>query len=788
MKYPDYKYVEIAIGSLTSRNVIVTVNEVESRKTDRECYRSLFRFNADIIGYVKDKGGVSEYKGLCYTDYLWIDIDRTKDGNPELQRAFDDTLYLINRLKWEYGVDPSILRVYFTGHKGFCIGVPSELFSLEPSADLPEICSQLANEIAGDIVIDDFYQTNRLFRLSNTINTKSKENNYYKIELDPVSEVLNGNLEDILQLAKNPRIEKVEHANGYLEGTLAHLVSKIPAKQIKPDEQKTKPDNDYSQMLNGEVVNEGRTATLTKLAGHWYSKGISVDEAVILGKNWDTGNNIGLDNDPQYQNQYSGTGKVEGTIRDIYRRNNQEKSASRTGIQVVSPEGTSTDKPIKPFNLTDYGNAERLVYYYGDIIRYCEPMKSWFIWDGKRWNRDTTIKIERLAKDTTRRIYAEASLCGGESVRKSIADHAKRSEAHNRIRGMVEMAKSEIEVVINPNDFDNDPYLLNCINGTLNLKTGKLQQHRKEDNITKLANVAFDHTARCPRWETFMDEIFLSNEDVIRYVQYALGYSMSGSTDEQCMFVCYGVGQNGKSKMLDTNRYIMGDYGQGVEASTFEDVKRSGGQAREDIASLKNIRFISSIETGQGHRIAESLIKQMTGDATIRARFLYQNSFEFNQTYKIWLATNHKPVIQGTDDGIWRRIRLIPFEFKVTERNKDPKLYEKLIAEAPGILNWMLEGCLAWQTCGLDIITPTKVVDATGSYRQEMDTLGTFIDECCVVDTNCKVGVTELYMAYCAWSSSRITRKTFGLRMEEKGFEKERLKIGVCFVGIGLKA
>jgi putative DNA primase/helicase len=482
--------------------------------------------------------------------------------------------------------------------------------------------------------------------------------------------------------------------------------------------------------------------------------------------------------------------KVLSTMTEFYkpgtRGNGKDKSQTTTN-QETNVGNESDKKLIKPFYLTDYGNAERLVYYHGDNIRYCEPMKSWFIWDGQRWKRDSTIEIERLAKDTVRRIYTEAGHSDNETQRKMISDHAKRSESHGRINGMVEMAKSEIEVVVDPDDLDKDGILLNCQNGTIDLKTGELLPHRKEDNITKIANVTYDRDAECPRWLQFMDEIFLGDKELIRFIKYALGYSLTTSVDEQCFFLCYGDGQNGKSKMLDTIRHIMGDYAQGVESSTFEDMK-STGQAREDIAGLKQLRFISSIETGQGHRLAENLIKQMTGDTTIRARFLYQNSFEFKQTYKIWLGTNHKPVIQGTDDGIWRRVRLIPFEFKVTPQTKDGKLFEKLIAESSGILNWMLDGCILWHTCGLDMVTPARVINATDTYRQDMDTLGTFIEECCVVGEMNRANISELHEAYMNWSNNKITRRILGFKMEEHGYRKKQFMNGWFWVGIGLNA
>lgn len=460
---------------------------------------------------------------------------------------------------------------------------------------------------------------------------------------------------------------------------------------------------------------------------------------------------------------------------------NIDKSNKAGDPVVAEPE----QKPIKAFNLTDYGNAERLVYFHGENIRYCEPMKSWFIWDGKRWKPDDCLEIERLAKDTVRRIYTEAGYCDNENQRKAIADHAKRSEANNKIQAMVALTRSESNVIIRPDSLDRDGLLLNCENGTIDLRTGELLPHRKEDNITKIIPVNYDKMAEYPRWEQFLNEIFSGDQELIRFIKYSMGYSLTNSINEQCFFICHGTGANGKSVFLDTVELILGDYGRRVNPTTFEDIHRSAGP-REDIAGLKQIRYISTIETGQGRRLAENLLKQMTGDSTIRARFLYQNSTEFEQTYKIWIATNHKPIIRGTDEGIWRRVRLIPFEFTIEPEKQNKNLRDELREEAPGILQWAIEGCLTWIGTGLHCVTPEKVRTATNDYRTQMDTVGTFIKECCEKGTNKMVKVTDLYNAYCLWSADKISRKEFNVNIEDLGYKKERITSGLVWLNIRL--
>jgi putative DNA primase/helicase len=486
--------------------------------------------------------------------------------------------------------------------------------------------------------------------------------------------------------------------------------------------------------------------------------------------------------------------KCLSSVTEIYKSQGvppvrkQQKS-----VEVIHETEKSID--IKVFNVTDYGNAERLVHYHGENIRYCEAMKSWFIWDSKRWKLDDNLEIYRLAKDVVRRIYSEAGNSDNEEQRKSIASHAGKSESANRLKNMVELAKSEIEVAITTDIMDKDGFLLNCQNGTIDLRTGELLiPHRKNDYLTKIIPIKFIPDAECPRWELFLKEIFKDDKDLIRFIQYAVGYSLTGSIKEECLFLCYGKGRNGKSKFLDTLEYIFGDYGRNVDPSTFEEKKKDSRSASEDIARLKDARFISTVETGESKKLDETMVKQMTGNRLISARELYQKTLQFEQTYKIWIATNHKPVIKGTDDAIWERIKLIPFEVYFTPEQRDANLGNKLMAEASGILNWMLEGCLLWQGCGLLPVTPEKVKIATGSYRKDMDILGGFINERCTLKDDMIVTKQMIYNQYCEWCRENgidpESKIKFGRRLTENYniYEKSGADNVQLWRGIGLKS
>lgn len=353
------------------------------------------------------------------------------------------------------------------------------------------------------------------------------------------------------------------------------------------------------------------------------------------------------------------------------------------------------------FHTTDLGNAQRLVAHHGEDIRYCPDFKKWLIWDGLRWCFDEDGAVMRRAKDTVRSIYAETANETNDTRRAALAKHAVASESAGRLAAMVELAKSEAELVARSSEFDADPMLLGVGNGTVNLLTGGLWEPRREDYITKQAMTHYDPAAQCPLWLSFLNRIMGGDTEMIGFLQRAMGYALTGSAKEQCLFLLYGVGANGKSTFLNVIGELAGDYGANTPAESLMVQQNSG--VRNDIARLRGVRFVTAIETEDGQRLAESLVKSLTGGDTISARFLYGEFFDFTPQFKLFLAANHKPVIKGDDYAIWRRVRLVPFEVTVPEGEQDRDLPEKLRAELPGILNWAIEGCHEWiaQGCGL---------------------------------------------------------------------------------------
>jgi putative DNA primase/helicase len=337
-------------------------------------------------------------------------------------------------------------------------------------------------------------------------------------------------------------------------------------------------------------------------------------------------------------------------------------------------------------------------------------------------------------------------------------------------------------------DVDKDPWAFNVPNGTLDLKKGEFREHRREDMITKLAPVVYDGKADCPAWKQFVREIMDFKPELIDFLQRAAGWSLTGDTSEQSMFILFGSGANGKSTFLNVLMKLFGDYAIAASTETF--MKKNGDQISNDIARLRGTRFVVTSEAEQGKRLSETLIKQITGTDPMTARFLYGEFFDFIPTFKIFMASNHKPVIRGTDLGIWRRIKLIPFTTTIAPEKQDKHLEQKLLAEGPGILNWCVEGSQRWFEGGL--AAPVVITSATEEYRSEMDVLGAFIKECCVQSPGVTVRARELFKAYQEWCEENNEKtgseRFLAMRLKELGLEKGRTAEARYWKGIMLKA
>ena len=464
------------------------------------------------------------------------------------------------------------------------------------------------------------------------------------------------------------------------------------------------------------------------------------------------------------------TGRADADIRYHEIVDELERNG-RNGRVDIDENGRGTTQPAGGYNLTDLGNARRLVHRHGRNLRYCWLWRKWLVWDGKRWVKDDTGEVYRLAKETVSSIYQEAAAAPNDETRKELGKHATRSEAGARIKEMVDLARSDVPVM--PDELDASPDLLNTESGTIDLRTGELREHRREDLITKIAPTTYQPDAAAPTWEAFLERV-LPGEDLRAFVQRAVGYSATGDTSEQCMFINHGGGANGKSTFQEAIAAALGDYAMRAPTEMLL-AKRSDG-VPNDVARLKGARFVSASETEEGRRLAESRIKDLTGQDTITARFMKAEWFDFAPTHKLWLSTNHKPEIRGTDAAIWRRIRLVPWAVTIPPAEQDKKLPIALRHELAGILAWVVRGCLQWRREGLQ--APDEVRKATGEYRAEMDVLAGFLVECCELDTGHWEYAKDLYECYKRWCDENGERpepqRKFGGRLGERGFQRDR--------------
>ncbi len=448
------------------------------------------------------------------------------------------------------------------------------------------------------------------------------------------------------------------------------------------------------------------------------------------------------------------------------------------------------DEAEPQYKLTDVGNAERFVAMFKDEVKYCAVYKKWFVWNGKYWEQDNGTIIE-YAIHCVRSIYTDADMLPDGDRRKALIQHAIRSENGNKIKLLITLASGMREILIGAEDWDTDPMLLNCQNGTIDLLSGKLRPFRKEDYITRICSTEYDESVPTPLWTSLLETITKGDADLIHYMHKALGYALTGDTSEHALFVLYGTGRNGKSTFLNVFSKVMNTYAQSTSSETFTQKKNEG--VNNDVARLKGARFVTAIEMEENKRLSEALIKAMTGGDKLVTRFLYGEYFEYVPQFKVFLAANHKPIIRDTTNSIWARIKLMPFVNTFTEATRDKRYAEKIMAkELPGILAWAVKGCLLWQK--ENIKDPPVIEKATAEYRAEMDSFAIFFEECCEVREGARVSNKTLRATYDEWCKDNgdyeLTQRPFSQKLIEKGFVKKRIAgngllewIGFCIRG-----
>jgi putative DNA primase/helicase len=438
----------------------------------------------------------------------------------------------------------------------------------------------------------------------------------------------------------------------------------------------------------------------------------------------------------------------------------------------------------------DAGRVARFITAMGENLRFVHEWETWYLWDGNRWRRDRDGGIMRDVKkfclaefERALREHADNPKAASEARREAaeLGDSAQAAR-------MLKMAESDPRVIVHPEKLDADPWLLGTGNGVVDLRTGTFRAGERQDYVTKATGIAYEASATCPRFELFLQEIFEGDSELVNFVAGALGYSLTGSVSEQVFFFLHGCGANGKSRLVETMLALMGEYG----ATTAPEIVAltRNDTPMHHLADLHGARFTTLPETEESHRLAESRIKSLTGGDEITACRKYEHPFRFKPQLKLWIHGNHKPEIRGTDTGIWRRVRLVPFNATFPPERRDLTLPENLATELPGILNYLIAACLRWKANGLPC--PAQVKAATESYRTEQDVLAEFLDEKTMIVQGERVTRSALYASYQAWAEGQGIQKPWTQRaiaksLRERGIAEDKDKSTRYWLNLRLK-
>ena len=479
--------------------------------------------------------------------------------------------------------------------------------------------------------------------------------------------------------------------------------------------------------------------------------------------------------------------KAINEVNNIYTpKQEKEENPLRYALShIFDAEKKDKEYPIRSYD--DTGNADRFIDRYGHLYKHSYITNKFYIYDGQKWKVDDRGAIRKLIDEMIESIKNEKVLHSEdvteEEAREAFQKYYKKTRGTQSKKNI--MNELMHRKTVTPDEFDKDDMLLNVANGYIDLTSRELYKHDINKMFSQIANTDYSEKMQPAVWLDFLNDIFAGDKAVIRYIQKALGYSLTGSTREQVMFILFGKGRNGKSIFVETIAEILGDYSNNMQAKSL--MVKKNDNVNTDIARLSKARFVTSSEPNEGFRFDEGLIKQITGGDKVTARFLYAEEFEYTPKFKIWVSTNHKPIIRGTDDGIWRRLVLIPFDVQIPEEKVDKDLKYKLLREAPAILNWMAEGAYMWMKEGLEL--PEKLKDAGQTYRTEMDVVEQFIQEKCKRAEDVRETGKALYEEYKKWADEnneyKMDKNKFGKKLKEK-FRSKKMNNGVNYLGVEL--
>jgi putative DNA primase/helicase len=450
------------------------------------------------------------------------------------------------------------------------------------------------------------------------------------------------------------------------------------------------------------------------------------------------------------------------------------------------PAGGLAD-PVPGEPKTELGHARRLVAVYGDRLRYVAAWRRWLVWDGQRWAQDASGQAARWMKAIARRLTSDALAIENDQDRKAALNVARRGESAAGVAGALTLASTEPGIVISPDDLDADPFLLNCPNGVLDLRTGQLGAHDPGLLLTKMTGTAYDPAAHGPVFARFLERV-QPDPGMRAFLARLLGHALDGRAVTHILPIFHGEGSNGKSTLVDAVMAAAGDYADAADAGLL--TARSFDAHPTGVADLYGLRLAVLHETDAGRHLAEGTVKRLTGGDRLKARRMREDFWSFDPTHTFVMLTNHRPIVTGTDEGIWRRIRLVPWQVVIPDADRDENLPAKLAAELPAVLAWLVAGYQDWAAGGL--AEPEQVTAATAAYRHDSDAMRRFIDQRCLTGPHFTAGSTDLYTAWSKWCADEGqdpgTQTAFSTALQNKGYDKRKTNGVIRWTGIGLAA
>jgi putative DNA primase/helicase len=456
----------------------------------------------------------------------------------------------------------------------------------------------------------------------------------------------------------------------------------------------------------------------------------------------------------------------------------------------VSPNGADAGEALDPLPgepHTELGYARRLVAAFGDRLRYVPAWRRWLVWDGRRWQHESTGQEARWQKVIARSLTSAAMAIPDETQRKAALHLTRRGEAAAGVAGALKLASTEPAVAVSPDELDANPHLLNCRNGVLDLRDGQLRPHDPAQLLTKLAGADYHPDASGPTFKKFLETI-QPDESMRAFLARLLGHALEGRVSDHLLPIFYGLGANGKSTLTDAVTAALGDYADAADPDLL--TARSFDAHPTGVADLFGLRVAVLHESDNGRRLAEGTVKRLTGGDAIKARRMREDFWSFTPSHTFVMLTNHKPLVTGTDEGIWRRLRLVPFDVVIPLKRRDARLPDKLATEVDAILAWLVAGHAAWREQGL--ADPDAVIQATADYRAESDAVARFVDERCLVGPNFHVRSSELYRTWAIWCEREGveagTNKAFTIALQNRGYDTRRTEVGAVWRGIAIAA